>query len=265
MSERNRRTKAIIISIKIQGESNRTVTVLSPDDGIFYATLYGGPKSRLRSLVQQFNSGTIYIYEDLQKHAKKISDFDVETFHPTLHTSLYKMWAANFASEIVLKTKCAGDSNGAFTLLSAFINGIDVCDDDGAKLGMIRFLWRYLHLLGVQPDVHECCGCGEEMLDGAKKGSGLFAGQFAYIPSMSAFACPDCVSSFSNSENRNFFNLDASGLSYLAAINELKPGVVRTMRLNQDSILRLKSFLFHLIENAVGSKLLSLESGAGIL
>ncbi len=55
MGERNRRTKAIIISIRIQGESNRTVTVLSPDDGIFYATLYGGPKSRMRSLVQQFN------------------------------------------------------------------------------------------------------------------------------------------------------------------------------------------------------------------
>lgn len=263
MGERNRRTKAIIISIRIQGESNRTITALSPDDGIFYATLYGGPKSRMRSLVQQFNSGTIYVYEDVQKHTKKISDFDVETFHPTLHTSLYKMWAANFAAELVLKTKCAGDSKGAYTLLSAFIDGIDLCDDDGARLGMIRFLWRYLHLLGVQPDVHTCCGCGEDLLPESRKNAG--AGLFVYIPSMSGIACPECVSSFSNAENREFFALDESGLSYLAAINELKPGAVRTMRLAQDSIFRLKNFLYHLIENAVGARLLSLESGAGIL
>ncbi|MBQ2081254.1 MAG: hypothetical protein II461_05780, partial [Treponema sp.] len=82
---------------------------------------------------------------------------------------------------------------------------------------------------------------------------------------MSGIACPECVSSFSNAENREFFALDESGLSYLAAINELKPGAVRTMRLAQDSIFKLKNFLYHLIENAVGARLLSLESGAGIL
>ncbi len=260
MAERNRCTKAVVISIKIQGESNRSVTLLSPDDGIFYATLYGGPKSKMRSLVQQFNIGTLYVYEDARKHAMKISDFDVQSFHPSLHTSLFKMWAANFASEIVMKTSCAGDSNGAFTLLCAFFDGIDACDDDGSRLGLIRFLWRYLRLLGVQPDVHYCCGCGENLIGGERKD-----GLFAYIPSMSGIACQDCISSFSSSENKNFLCLGESDLAYLAAINEQKPGAVRALKVSGETMMRLRNFLFTLIENAVGGRLLSLESGAGIL
>ncbi|MDE6773771.1 MAG: recombination protein O N-terminal domain-containing protein [Treponemataceae bacterium] len=58
---RNTAQEAIILSTRLTGESNRSVTLFSAEDGIFYATLFGGPKSRLRSLVVPFNRGTVWL------------------------------------------------------------------------------------------------------------------------------------------------------------------------------------------------------------
>ena len=255
MGERNSQTKAIILSVKAQGENKRSVTALSPDLGIFYATVYGGPKSKLRSLAQQFNSGTAYIYTDESKRSRKLSDFDAENVHPTLRTNLYKMWAANLGAELVMKTKCAGDDKTSFLLLKSFIDGIDACDEAGARLGTIRFLWRYLRLLGVQPEIHECSGCGSELL--------IQKNPIYYVPFQSAFFCADCSSTFSDAPDT--IQVTSGGLKYLAAINELRPGEVRAMKIEKNDAYAIKRLVYFMIEQAAGSKLNALESGAGIL
>ena len=148
--------QAIILSVKATGASNGLVTMLGRECGIRTSLLYGGPKSRLRSLVQPFNSGCVWLYEDKAKESSKITDFQVADFHVKLKASLYKIWAASLAAELVLRTHAAGEPEGAFVLLSAFLDGTDASEEDEARLGTIRFLWRYLGLLGVQPSVPEC-------------------------------------------------------------------------------------------------------------
>lgn len=259
MGERNRETQGIIFSLRQHGEQNRIVTVLTPDQGIINCMLYGGPKSRLRSLVQPFNIGSLYLYTDNIKKSTKISDFDAKKIHMSLRENLYKSWAATLASEIVLKTKCAGDSKSAFILLSALLDGIDAVSEDEARLGMLRFLWRYLGLLGIQPDVRECISCGTSLL--AKEHHVYF------MENQNGFACADCFSySAERLQNESaMFSLDIHGLTYLAAINELTPGKVRELILPAESAYKLKRFLYHLIEKSCGTRLETLESGAGIL
>ena len=84
MGERNLVVNATIIGIEKSGEQNRSVLAFSRENGIFYATLYGGAKSKMRSLVQIFNSGKLYLYHDKVRNFYKISDFDVESFHLNL-------------------------------------------------------------------------------------------------------------------------------------------------------------------------------------
>ncbi|MFA6937751.1 MAG: DNA repair protein RecO [Treponema sp.] len=279
MSDRNTSTDAIILTIKEQGESNRNVCAFSPELGIFYATLYGGAKSKMRAFVQTFNFGKIYLYTDEVRHTRKISDFDVKSCHPTFRTSLYKMWASNLAAEIILKTKCAGDDKTSFKLFSAYLDGLDACDENNARLGTIRFLWRYLALLGVQPDVHSCVQCGRSLISKSfSEQSGNSVNEnhtqiqndkndAVYIPSMNGFVCSDCLP-YSNNEAQNQnrgLALNEDALLYLAAINELSPGKVRALVIKSTSVYQMKSLVFMLIENACGSKLKSLESGFGIL
>ena len=115
---RNFSTPALILSTQISGENNRRVTVFSPDEGIHFATLYGGPKSKLRSLVSPMNSGVIYLYRDEVKNQTKITDFDVKNYHLSFRENLFKTYAASFATEILIKTKCAGSPKEAWKIIN---------------------------------------------------------------------------------------------------------------------------------------------------
>ena len=252
MAERNSRMNAIVLTVNRQGEQNYSACMLSAELGIFYATLYGGAKSKKRALVQPFNSGLLYLYTDNSHHLRKINDFDVKNMHPSLRSNLYKMWAANLACEIILKTKCAGDYENAFALLSAFLDGIDASEETEARLGTIRFLWRYLGLLGVQPDPLLCVSCAQPLTSGV------------YTNASGGFICPDCLPS-ENESQHSPFHLNQESLSYLNAINTERPGVVRRLTLSAESARSIKGLVFYLIEQAAGCKLKSLESGMGIL
>lgn len=258
MGERNKVTDAIILTVQETGENNRKVCALSPEYGIFYATLYGGGKSKLKSLVQPFYSGKMWVYADEAKHSMKVSDFDVKNSHVSFRTSIYKIWAANLACEIMLKTKCAGDDVSSYTLLSAFLDGIDAVEEKEARLGTLRFLWRYLSLLGIQPDTHTCIQCGKEI-----DGNGVL-----FVHSYNGFVCSDC-SNYNSQETayslHTTFECDREMLFYLSAINEQTPGKVRALTISAESAYKMKALLFYLIESACGSKLKSLESGLGIL
>ena len=261
MPERNKSTQAIILSVKQQGENNRSACIVSPDRGVFYATLYGGSKSKMRSLVQPFNAGLIYLYEDEARHFIKISDFDVKSCHVSLHTDIYKMMAANLASELLIKTKCAGEYSSAFTLFSAFLEGLERTQGFASRTGTIRFLWRYLKLLGQQPDANTCSSCSTPISTQTSSGG-------TYIRYINGFVCSDCAPVYR--ESQNFSKQDSPFLSseslfYLNAVNTLRPSTVRTMELSPQSESELKTFLFMLIEQAVGSRLNSLETGSGIL
>lgn len=255
MSERNKKTPGIILSIKETGESNKSVTYLSPETGINTAILYGGAKSKLRSLVQPFNSGILYIYEDSAKNSKKITDFDVKHSPITFSQNLYKIWASNLAIEIILKTKCAGDNENSFILLKALIIGLDATQENEARLGTIRFLWRYIGLLGVQPEVHECKSCQTSLL---RK-----EGDLHYILNLNGFICPDCL--YAYKEQTLGLIADKDSLTYLASINELPPSTVRKLTLTASCAYKLKTIVYFLAEQSAGCKLKTIESGMGIL
>ena len=264
MGDRNKTTDAVILNLSRQGENNWTATLLSPDTGIFYATVYGGPKSKLRSLVQKFNIGKLYYYDDSQRNLRKISDFDVTNYHQTFSNDIYKVWAANLGAELVIKTKAAGDYKNTFTLLTAFLNGIDACDEKGARLGTLRFLWRYLRLLGVQPDTSCCVSCSSPVEAGNIQEANS---PIHYFPNMNGFLCGDCLSSYNQSkENMNqALPVSRNALEYLRAINTQTPGKVRAMTISADDAYDIKRLVYILAEQAAGCRLKTLESGALIL
>ena len=251
---------ALVISLKPSGENNSTVTLLTKTKGIMYATLYGGPKSRLRSLVGQWNSGIIYLYEAPEKKQTKISDFDVKNYHVSFSQSLYKNFAANLASELCIKTKCAGSFEECWRLTSGFMDGLEIANEEQAQVGLIRFLWRFLELLGIQPQTHACSGCGKSFLSPALTPEA----KTYYNGIENKFICSECLAGgLGHSEYT--YSLKLSALRYLAGITVLSPKEARMLQIDRQDYIQLKDIVFFLIENAVGSKLNTIETGAGIL
>lgn len=265
---RNFQKEALILSVKSSGENNRIVSFLTKDEGILTSILYGGPKSKLRSLVSPFNSGTIYLYNDEAKHSSKITDFDVKKYHLSFRESLFKTWAATLAVEVVISTKCAGSPEECFVMLNGFLDGLDLLDENQGQTGLIRFLWRYIGLLGVQPDTTNCQRCHKPFYSGNFSQNTLQykTGGAIYSHSENGFVCTDCYkASFDNPERLLFSEITSKSVVYLQATSMCEPSVSRNMKLSDDEIASLKGFVYSLIESSVGTKIKTLHSGIGIL
>lgn len=261
---RNVSTPALILSVAPQGENNRSACILSPDEGIFYATLYGGPKSKLRSLVSPMNSGIIYLYRDEVKNQTKITDFDVKKVHLSFRENLFKTFSSTLAAEILIKTKCAGSFEESWKLINGFLDGMELSSEDDSRLGFVRFLWRYIDLLGIKPDTLSCMNCGES-LHALKFTDFALSYNYVYDIHENAFICPECSRrNFSESRNTTFI-LNKAAVTYLEAITKLSPKEVRLISINLQTMTQMKDLCYFLIERACGTKLNALESGLGIL
>ena len=258
---RSTSTSAIVLSLRPLGENNSSVTLLTSDNGIVYAVLYGGPKSRLRSLVAQWNSGKLWLYENPEKNQIKISDFEVVNYHPSFSQNLFKSYAASLAAEIAIKTRCAGSASQCHRLVSGFLDGMELCDEEQSRLGLLRFLWRYLELLGIQPNSHACCNCGKTFLD-----TRFAPNAVSYYNGMeNSFICPDCVESGGSSQSGNMINVHFSAVQYLSALTVLSPSEARKLSIDQEVYGQIRQLVFFLIENSIDQKLNSIETGMGIL
>ena len=271
--ERNFFTDTLVLSSRIFGENNRILTVLTPDKGIFDAILYGGRKSRLKSLASPFHTGTMWFYNDESKHSVKITDFDVKKFRPTLHENLYKSMAASFCSELLIKTR-GGNEDSQYSVLwvltNGFLDGLELTDEKGCELGLLRFIWRFLAIQGEQPDVESCCVCDSPFEADCASGNyngnsneNMLSYVSYYDESKQGFLCRDCSAGIQAASYR--FPLSGEACNYLRAVNNLTPKEVRQILLHTESVHQMHDVLMYLAEKCAGSKLYTLESGKGIL
>lgn len=248
--ERNSKIQALVLHVKQIGENNRLVTFLSVEKGVFTAVLYGGPKSKLRSLVSPYHFGNLWIYTDKVKNSTKITDFEVIKYHSEIRENLYKNWCASFCAELVIKTEASGENEKCFRLANAFLDGISISSEDECRIAILRFIWRYLDLMGLQPECKCCVHC-EEGLDKSAFYSSLDDG----------FICEDCsLQNETTSANPNIgqFHLSSSAIAFLQSVTYLSAKEARNVPLRYSDSSELHEFLFFLIDTATEHKLKTL-------
>jgi len=147
--------------VRPSGESNREASLLTGEHGLLRATVFGGPKSRLRSHVSPFHSGRAWIYGDPAKDSKKLADFDVENWRPGIREMYERAAAADEVAGTVLASYGGGGSSEAAILLAE--TALDALTDSSGENcpGVIAwFMWKWAGLLGLCPDLTRCCQCG---------------------------------------------------------------------------------------------------------
>lgn len=243
---RHSRTQALILASRPAGESNRVVIFLTPQHGVQQAMLYGGRKSRLRSLVSPWHRGTLWLYTDTARGSAKITDFDAEYYSARIRENLDKTWAASVCTEIVMKTEAAGEFGPCWQLAAGFIQGLELCQPENTQTGLLRFMWRYLSLLGQQADCRTCIRCAQ-LFDGGSPQA------VYYSPAENGFVCAHCVS-----EHEYALPLTTESIRYLYTVSAAPPELSRTYRLSPESFQELRHFLFTLISAACGGQLKTL-------
>jgi DNA repair protein RecO (recombination protein O) len=150
---------ALVLKTANSGESNRDAWFLSAEEGIIRATVFGGPKSRLRAHVAPFHRGTLWIYRDPVRDSRKVTDFDVRSWRLGLRELYERTMAADAAADTILAAHGGGGAwEEALDLADAVLDALEKADEEGCTRIFVHFLWTWAAFLGLRPEL--ACACG---------------------------------------------------------------------------------------------------------
>jgi DNA repair protein RecO (recombination protein O) len=166
---RNHTYSALVLRVKPSGEANRDAWFLTAEEGIVIATVFGGPKSKLRAYVAPFHRGTLWLYRNPVRDTWKVTDFDVRVYRLGIRELYERSVTATTILETILVTKAGGGNWPlALALADAALDALDSADEACCKRILVHFHWNWAELLGVRPSLRYCGSCGAEVpLDGS--------------------------------------------------------------------------------------------------
>jgi len=159
---RNLSYHALILRSRPSGESNRDVWLLSQEAGLLRVTVFGGPKSRLRSYASPFHSGQAWVYHEPVKNTFKLSDFDVQSWRPGLREMYERAVAADAVAETILESHGGGGNwSRALSLAKEALDALEAADEETCARIVLWFLWQWTDFLGLRPEFDTCVLCGK--------------------------------------------------------------------------------------------------------
>ncbi|MDR3019735.1 MAG: DNA repair protein RecO C-terminal domain-containing protein [Treponema sp.] len=157
---------ALILRSRLSGESNSELSILTAEEGVIRATVFGGPKSKMRSHSAPYNSGKAWIYRDPAKDYRKLSDFDVHSWRPGLRELYERTMAAGAASETILASHGGGGEwETALNLAISLLDTLETANEELCPRLLVHFLWQWSDFLGIQPQLNSCSVCEMDKTD----------------------------------------------------------------------------------------------------
>jgi DNA repair protein RecO (recombination protein O) len=240
---------ALILRSRPSGESNRDVWLLTAEAGLIRVTVFGGPKSRLRSYASPFHSGQAWVYHDPVKDSRKLTDFDVRSWRPGLRELYERAMAADAMAETILSSHGGGGNWGtALALAESFLDALAEAGSEACARLTVWFLWQWVGLLGLMPELDRCCACGNaaspgEMLRYSRREGGM--------------VCGGC----SGGAGQGFGLVEAGPgcRRWLETVRPLSPDQTARFTLDAKSFTEAKALAAAILSEALGRRLASWE------
>lgn len=189
MASRSASFDVLLLRSKEVPSGARVVTLLSAEEGLIDAFVFGGGKSKLRSLASPWHYGRAWIYRDTSKGFIKLNDFDPLLEHAGIRGSLSAIASASFVSEFIGATSAlGGDWPDALRLslnvLASFDEAASKNDQSMLDRSVSLFILTALETMGLLPDTQECSAC-----------AGLIRGDTvqSYSRRSGGFVCARCA------------------------------------------------------------------------
>lgn len=267
------RTVGVILKTYRVAEYHKGLIILSPDLGIFHATAFGAfkGKSKLSGVSEPFSDASFLLYHDPVKDRYKVTEIVPSLVHERVRSELEVYYTALFWAELLMKSFAGG---GEFhRLFDFFREGLRLLDTEKKhELVNLQFMWRYLDLIGFQPDLQVCDECsrpierGEAMyLTGdrllcdrcAGRGGGYGASGTSGAPGASGAP----RASGTDPGLLSGIRLSPGAGNYLNYTSTLPFSRTLVVDLPDGERKALKKLLYALIEEVVGLRLNTLQKG----
>jgi DNA repair protein RecO (recombination protein O) len=251
---RNFSTDVIVLRNYPIGENHKGVVLLTRDHSILHAIAHGAAssKGKLRNLVSPFCEGTGYIYFEPVKKSYKFSDMDCRQFHTGIRSNLVKFFTASLWAEVVLHSFGGGgphDDGEAYALFTFALSLLEDCIDKSIVAHSVQFIWRYLKILGLQPELNRCASCSRI----------LEQNEPAVLSSSGhSLLCTGC-------SGGGGLILTAGALKYLKTTGKMEFRTALRVGLEPASMTGLKEVFYRLLQEILEQPLKTLRAGTGIL
>ena len=237
---------ALTLRVKASGESNREAWFLTAEEGLIRATVFGGPKSRLRAGVAPYHEGTLWIYHDPVRDSRKVSDFDVKFYRPGIRELWERALTAGAVAETILSSQGGGGSwNEAVKLAGSVLDALDGADTAACFRIAVYFLWHWAGILGVRPELSACASCACE----PKQEEALW-----YSAQKEALLCENCMKKV-KTDSESWFRLGAGGRMWLNKIESLPASAITRVSLDTPSLEQVKALSKTIMAGALGKRL----------
>ena len=248
--KRNQRTELIVLQSEKNGENHKLVSMFTEKFGLVRAIAFGasGSKSPMRAATSPFCLSDGELYHDPVKDLWRITHLNGKNLYDGIRGNLKKFYIVSFLAEVVLKTYGGGDERvyKLFTKTLLLVDkAINDCDVDRL---LILYLWRYLWMNGVLPDLKGCSICGKEILLQDPiyyKGDGLFC-------------CGRCRS-------RSFLELNHGAKEYLYKTSSMTYEEALPVFLDAEALSNIKKCFILIVQALVEYPLKTLESGRSFI
>jgi DNA repair protein RecO (recombination protein O) len=244
---------ALVLRNRPSGESNSEITLLTAEEGIIKATVYGGAKSKLRSHSAPYNSGQVWIYRDPAKDYSKLSDFDVHSWRPGLRELYERTMTASAVAETILSTHGGGgDWGSALKMAAATLDTLETAGEELCHRLLVHFLWQWAGFLGIRPHLECCASCAaanEPFLFSTREHIAL-CGNCAHSGTSSGEA------SFGG-ERSDFIHINLGCQRWLAAVQRLEPSELHRYSLDNKSFNEARTLAAAVMAGALGKHLAS--------
>jgi DNA repair protein RecO (recombination protein O) len=236
---------ALVLRSRSSGETNNEVFLLTAEEGVIRATVFGGPKSKLRSHSAPYNSGQVWIYRDPAKDYRKLSDFDVHSWRPGLRELYDRSMAAGALAETILSSHGGGgDWVSALNLAVASLDTLENANEELCEHLLVHFLWRWAGFLGIQPQAECCTACEKEAPDNP----------FWFSTRENTMLCADCAPSVPG-----LLQLNPGSRRWLAAVGEVEPSFLHRFSMDNRSFNEAKALATAIMTGVLGKRLSSWE------
>lgn len=211
MSSQNCRTRCIVLKNTDFGESDRIVTLYSPDHGRFTAIAKGAKRSQKRFVnkLEEFSLLDVIYRPAKYNRLHFLSEAELQEAFLSLRTHWQRYCPAILACELVLRfTREHDPDSRIFTLLHWLLHSLH---NGTAHLpALVFFLLHLLDACGYQPRLKHCAACS--CLPGQNKQL-----SFMFQPGNGSLLCPRC----SGTTDRSRYSLSLQSLKFLQTAQKM--------------------------------------------
>ncbi len=184
MALRSQSLEALILHTRESPSGGRFVSCLTRELGLVDCFLFGGGRSKLRSMAVPWHRGTILLYSAANNELTKITDFEPESLYAEIRKNYETIILATWASELMLATHGLGGLG--FPIMAEVLESLDArADGATSMLRVVKLVFaaKVLDAAGALPELSGCAHCTGKSAQNALQ---------YYSPAKSGFVCEAC-------------------------------------------------------------------------